>query len=163
MHSVVADSLRPHGLEPARLLCPWDSPGENTGEGCHFLLQGIFLTQELNPHLLCLLHWQMGSLPAEPPGKPRRSEGCLSVKGWPWPPSRPPAALRPDFFPGLRAPRGLLLPAPQPRFLHSHPHSQACFSFLEPSPARSLSSRLPLTAPVSAQRPPSMGGSRPPL
>ena len=31
-----------------QLLCPWDSPGTNTGVGCHFLLQGIFLTQELN-------------------------------------------------------------------------------------------------------------------
>ena len=30
--------LRPHGLQPARLLCPWDSPGKNTGVGCHFPL-----------------------------------------------------------------------------------------------------------------------------
>ena len=36
----------------ARLLCPWDSPGKNTGVGCHFLLQGIFPTQESNPGLL---------------------------------------------------------------------------------------------------------------
>ena len=41
-----------------RLLCPWDSPGKNTGVGCHFLLQGIFLTQVSNLSLLCLLHWQ---------------------------------------------------------------------------------------------------------
>ena len=41
-----------------RLLCPWDSPGKNTGVGCHALLQGIFLTQGLNLHLLCLLHWR---------------------------------------------------------------------------------------------------------
>ena len=41
--SVVSDCLRPHGLQPARLLCPWDSPGMNTGVGCHGLLQGIFL------------------------------------------------------------------------------------------------------------------------
>ena len=34
------------------LLCPWDSPGKNTGVGCHFLLQGIFLTQRWNPGLL---------------------------------------------------------------------------------------------------------------
>ena len=34
------------------ILCPWDSPGENTGVGCHFLLQRIFLTQESNPGLL---------------------------------------------------------------------------------------------------------------
>ena len=52
-----------------RLFCPWDFPGKNTGVGCHFLLQGIFLTQGLNPHLLCLLHWQMGSLPLVPSGK----------------------------------------------------------------------------------------------
>ena len=32
--------LLPHGLQPTRLLCPWDSPGKNTGVGCHFLLQG---------------------------------------------------------------------------------------------------------------------------
>ena len=36
---------------PARLLCPWDSPGKITGVGCHALLQGIFLTQGLNQHL----------------------------------------------------------------------------------------------------------------
>jgi len=36
-----------------------DSPGKNTGVGCHFLLQGIFPTQELNPHFL---HWQVDSL-----------------------------------------------------------------------------------------------------
>ena len=68
-HSVVSDSLRPQGLpmEPTRLLCPWNSPGKNTEVGCHFLHQGIFLTQELN---LRLLHWQVDSLPLEPPGKP---------------------------------------------------------------------------------------------
>ena len=40
-----------HELQPAGLLCPWNSPGKNTGVCCHFLLQGIFLTQELNPGL----------------------------------------------------------------------------------------------------------------
>ena len=44
-HSVMFDSLRPHGLWPTRLLCPWDSPGKNTGMGCHSLLQRIFLIQ----------------------------------------------------------------------------------------------------------------------
>ena len=34
--SVVSDSVRPHGLQPTRLLRPWDSPGKNTGVGCHF-------------------------------------------------------------------------------------------------------------------------------
>ena len=40
-----------------RLLCPWNFPCKNTGVGCHLLLQDIFLTQELNLCLLCLLHW----------------------------------------------------------------------------------------------------------
>ena len=59
-----------HGLEPARFLCPWDSPGKNTGLGCHSLLQGIFLTQGSNPVLLhcrrilyCLSH--QGSHPLQ--------------------------------------------------------------------------------------------------
>ena len=39
-------------------LCPWDSPGNDTGVGCHFLLQGIFPTQGLNPRLIRILHWQ---------------------------------------------------------------------------------------------------------
>ena len=47
----------------------WSSPSKNTGVGCHFLLQGIFLTQGSNPHLLHLLHWQAGSLPSAPPRK----------------------------------------------------------------------------------------------
>ena len=37
--------FEPHGLWPARLLCPWDFPSKNTGVGCRFLLQGIFLTE----------------------------------------------------------------------------------------------------------------------
>ena len=36
----MSDSLQPHGLYPARLLCPQDFPDKNTGVGCHFLLQG---------------------------------------------------------------------------------------------------------------------------
>ena len=44
-----------------------DSPGKNTGVGCHAFLQGIFLTQGSNPPLLCLLHWQAGSLTPVPP------------------------------------------------------------------------------------------------
>ena len=44
--------------------------GKNTGVGCHDLLQGIFPTQGLNLNLICLLHWQEGSLPLAPSGKP---------------------------------------------------------------------------------------------
>ena len=44
--SVMSDSVRPHGLQPARLLRPWDSPVKNTGMGCHAFLQGIFPTRD---------------------------------------------------------------------------------------------------------------------
>ena len=51
-HSVMSDSLWPQGLYPARLLCPWNSPGKITGVGCYSLLQGNFWTQEKNLGLL---------------------------------------------------------------------------------------------------------------
>ena len=56
-------TLPPHGLQPTRLLCPWNFPGRNTGVGCHFLFQGIFLIQGLNLYLLHLLHQQVDFLP----------------------------------------------------------------------------------------------------
>ena len=65
--SVVYDSLRPHGLQSATLLCSWDFPGKNTEVSCHFLLQNILPTRGSN---LRLLYWQAGSLP-------------LSHQGWP--------------------------------------------------------------------------------
>ena len=71
-HSDMSNSLQPHGLQPIRLLCPWGSPDKNPGVGCHFLLQGIFLTQGLNPgflHCRQILHH-------------------LSYQGSPYPPHR---------------------------------------------------------------------------
>ena len=66
----MSDSLQLYGLQPARLLCSWDSPGKNTGVGCHALLQKIFPTHGSSLRLLCLLHWPMCSLPLAPPEKP---------------------------------------------------------------------------------------------
>ena len=60
-HSAASNSLGPHGLQPARLLCSWDSPGKAR------ISRGIFLTWGSNLHFL---HWQAGSLPSEPTGKP---------------------------------------------------------------------------------------------
>ena len=77
--SVMSNSLRPYGLWPTSLLCPWDSPGKNTGLGCCSLLQGIAPTQGPNPCLLCLLHWQVDSLPSEPPGKFQRPGKISSI------------------------------------------------------------------------------------
>ena len=73
-HLVLSNSLQFHGLLPTRLLCPWDSTGKNTGVDSHSLLQGVFLTQLLNPSLNS---FQMNSLPSEPPGKPSTSEYAI--------------------------------------------------------------------------------------
>ena len=67
--SVISNSLRPHGLLPTRLLCPWNSPGKNTRVGCYSLLQGIFLTHD-QTHISCLAG---GLSTTEPPGKNPRS------------------------------------------------------------------------------------------
>ena len=76
--SVVSDCLWPHArLLCPWLLCPWDFLGKNSGVACHFLLQEIFLTQELNPHLLQLLHRQVDTLPLEPQGKPVCHSVCV--------------------------------------------------------------------------------------
>ena len=79
-------TLQPHGLQPTRLLCPLDSSGKNTEVGCHFLLQGIFLSQGSNLHLL---NCQAGSSPLVPPGKPysdgmgqRSKTGMFSNLPW---------------------------------------------------------------------------------
>ena len=57
--SLVFDSWQPLGLQPGRLLCPWDSPGRNTGVGRHALLKGIFQNQGSNsdlPHCRWILY-----------------------------------------------------------------------------------------------------------
>ena len=76
---MVSNSLHHRGLYPSRLLCSWDFPGKNTGVGGHFLLQGIFLTQGSNPRLLCLLHWQVDSLPLSHVESPKWS--CVHSDG----------------------------------------------------------------------------------
>ena len=76
-HLVVSDSLWRFGLYPTRLFYPCNFSGKNTGEGCHFLLLGIFQTQGSNSYLLHLLHWQADSLPAEPSELPWIFRVCL--------------------------------------------------------------------------------------
>ena len=61
----MSDSLQSHGLQPAKLLCPWEFPGKNTGVGCHSLLQGIFPTQGIKPASPALAG---GFFTSEPPG-----------------------------------------------------------------------------------------------
>ena len=99
--SVVSDMLRPHGLQPARLLCPWSSPGKHAGVGCHFFT------------------------PKAPPG-PGVSSPSASASSCPDPchaPCRPPGLREP--FP-RNTPRGGLSPAVRPQlFSRAHSSTQA--------------------------------------
>ena len=72
---VMSNSLWPHGLYPARLFCPWDFPGKNTGVGCDLLLQGSLPRNLFNPGIEPASPALAGFLPlrlftTEPPGKP---------------------------------------------------------------------------------------------
>ena len=69
----MSNSLRPYGLQPTRLLCPWNFPGKNTGVGCHFLFQG---SNSLPPYEL-----QHASLIC-PPLSPRVCENSYSLSWW---------------------------------------------------------------------------------
>ena len=68
--STVSDFGNPVDCSPPGSSVHGILQNENIGVGCHALLQGIFLIEGLNLHLLCLLHWQTDSLPLAPPGKP---------------------------------------------------------------------------------------------
>ena len=72
--SVVPDSVRPHGLQPTRLLCPWAFPGKNTGVGCHFFSRGSSWYRD-RTQVSCIAG---GFCTTEPPGKPQRSWGLSS-------------------------------------------------------------------------------------
>ena len=67
--SVISDSLQPYGLQSSRLLCPQDSPGKNTGVAAISSSRGSSRPRD-QTCISCLLHWQVGSLPLVPPGKP---------------------------------------------------------------------------------------------
>ena len=80
-------TLQPHGLQPAGSFVHGISQARIIGTGCHFLLQGIFLTQGSNLHLLCLLYCQADSLPSKKPegqliwGARKSLSKGLGVKG----------------------------------------------------------------------------------
>ena len=88
--SVVSDSLRPHRRQPTRLPRPWDSPGKNTGVGCHFLLQCMEEKSESEIAQSCLtLKWLHGLQPSRvlhPWDFPGKSTGvgchCLLRNNW---------------------------------------------------------------------------------
>ena len=73
----MSNSLQTHGLWPARLPCPWNSPGKNAGVGNHSFLQDIFLTQGSNPSLL---HCRQ-TLSTKSPGK-TTTEWATQIQDW---------------------------------------------------------------------------------
>ena len=62
--------LDPRDCSPPGSSFHGDSPDKNTEVDCYAILHGIFPTKGSNLHLLCLLHWQVGSFPLAPPEKP---------------------------------------------------------------------------------------------
>ena len=82
-YTVVSDSLWFHGLQPFPLLCPWDSPGKNTGVGYHFLLQEISWPGDQTGSAAL----QADSLPTEPLAKPKwkwKLLSCVLLFATPW-------------------------------------------------------------------------------
>ena len=78
----VVSLLWPYGLQPTRLLCPWDFLSKNTGVSSHFFFQGNFPTQGLNLHLL---HWQADCLPLHYQGRLSKCQFLIfsaSCKCW---------------------------------------------------------------------------------
>ena len=75
-------SCHPMDCSPPGFSVHVDSPGKNTGVGCHALFQGIFPTQGLNPCLFCLLHWQVSSLPLVLPRDPIMSQALCQFFTW---------------------------------------------------------------------------------
>ena len=79
--SVASDSLRLHGLQPASLLCRWDSPSKNIGVGCHALPPGDLPDPGIEPISPASLALQADTLPLSPLGKPWQTlpiHGCFS-------------------------------------------------------------------------------------
>ena len=84
--SVMSVSVQLYGLEPARLLCPWDSPGKNIAVPSS---RGSSQPRDQTHVSYIYLHWQVGSLPLVPPGKPRwsmfslvsgsQTEACIRI------------------------------------------------------------------------------------
>ena len=76
----VSASLWSYGLQPAKILCPWDSPGKSTEVGCYELRPGDIPHPGIEPMSFRSLLWQAGSLPLAPPGKPSLYSNCLQIQ-----------------------------------------------------------------------------------
>ena len=73
----MSDSVQPHRRQPTRLLCPWDSPGKNTGVSCHFLLQCMKV--KVKSFSRC---WLFSPMNCSPPGSSVHGIFQAGVLGW---------------------------------------------------------------------------------
>ena len=83
----MSDSVQPYGLQPAKLLCPWNFPTKNTGVGCRALFQGIFLSGSEGKESVCSEGdtGDVGSIPGLGRFLPEKSHGQRSLAGYsPW-------------------------------------------------------------------------------
>ena len=94
--SILSGSLQPHGLQPTRFFCPWNSPGKNNGVAWHTLLQGIFLTKGSNPGLP---HCRQILYHLRPQGNPLHCTLVCPILCNPMH-CRPPGSSIHGFFPG---------------------------------------------------------------
>ena len=76
----MSDSVRLHRGQPTRLPHPWDSPGKNTGVGCHFLLQCMKVKSENEVSQSCLTH--SDPMDRSPPGSSIHGIFQARVQGW---------------------------------------------------------------------------------
>ena len=137
-HSVTSSSLWPRGLQPTRLLCPWDSPAKNTGVGCHALVPGISTTQESNPGLphcrwilYCLSHQEAQKMPVLCLVIQSCSALCNPMDLQPTRLLCPWGFSRQKYWSGLPCPRSRDLP--NPGIKPKSPALQVDF-FLQPEP-----------------------------
>ena len=107
----MSDCLQTHGLQPARLLCPRDSPGQNTGAGCHFLLQQIFWprnwTWVSSIAGIFFISWATREAPIKGRKKERKwSCSVMSNSLWPHGHQAPPSMgfSRQEYWSGLPFP-----------------------------------------------------------
>ena len=105
-HSVVSDSATPWTVTHQAPL-PWDSPGKNIGVSFHFLLQGIFLSQEFNPCLLIsrqiLDHWATREAPSLPKQCQPNTLSCLFLSSGPNPPHLWVPETCPSWIQGIQS------------------------------------------------------------
>ena len=95
--SVVSDSVQPHRWQPIRFLCPWDSPGKNSGVGCHFLLQSLsysFLLSQMVKNLPAMQKTRVQSLRQEDPLE-KGMDTHSSILAWRIPWTEVPGGLQP--------------------------------------------------------------------